>query len=374
MCSVCFASSGGLNSTHRDFELLKKDLKIIKAQAPRVVLQLSGGEPSLHPNLIELVYEAASIFPGVQLNTNGLNLAKDKSLARELKKAGLKWVFLQFDSLNDEVYRLLRGRALVETKLKALENLEAAKLPAVLVPTVVRGLNHGELGELIRLAASKAWLRGVHFQPMTASGRNSFLGPQYRLTLPELLTLLQEQGCGTIDIDKAFPPGCEHERCSFHLRFRRLNDGTLIPKTALASSNCCSEGANDKSAPLESQDGQSRDRAVDIILRSWAPGQNTEPTPIKPSTPKSFTPKPLIPLYVKKKDAFDEFLENAARETFSLTAMFFQDAWSIDLERLEGCCVHIFAPPDRFVPFCAMNLTSADGQALHRGHRETLEP
>jgi uncharacterized radical SAM superfamily Fe-S cluster-containing enzyme len=65
-------------------------------------------------------------------------------------------------------------------------------------------------------------------------------------------------------------------------------------------------------------------------------------------------------------DAFDEFIAKAARESFSLTAMAFQDVWTVDLERLKGCCVHIFNPPNRFVPFCAMNLTSADGQPLYR--------
>jgi uncharacterized radical SAM superfamily Fe-S cluster-containing enzyme len=68
----------------------------------------------------------------------------------------------------------------------------------------------------------------------------------------------------------------------------------------------------------------------------------------------------------RPKDAFDEFLEKAARESFSITAMAFQDAWTADLARLRGCCVHVFSPPDKFVPFCAMNLTTAKGRPLYR--------
>ena len=68
----------------------------------------------------------------------------------------------------------------------------------------------------------------------------------------------------------------------------------------------------------------------------------------------------------KKPDAFDEFLAKAKRETFSVTCMAFQDAWTADLDRLRGCCVHVFRAPDQFIPFCAMNLTTADGRPLYR--------
>jgi uncharacterized radical SAM superfamily Fe-S cluster-containing enzyme len=257
----------------------------------------------------------------------------------------------------------------LEAKLSALKNLAEAELAAVLVPTVVRGLNDLELGAMIRFAAAKPWVRGIHFQPMTASGRNNFKGAERRLTLPELLTHLATQAPESVDINKAFPPACEHERCSFHLRFKRLDDGTLIPKTALAS-NLRRAPNEDKATgdTMPAENGESRDRAVDIILRSWAPAQSLEPSPLTPGFPK-----PPIPIFSKKKDAFDQFLEQAARQTFSLTAMFFQDAWSMDLERLKGCCVHVFDPPDRFVPFCAMNLTSADGRPLYRGRGEVEE-
>ena len=46
--------------------------------------------------------------------------------------------------------------------------------------------------------------------------------------------------------------------------------------------------------------------------------------------------------------------------------MAFPDAWTADLDRLRGCCVHVFRAPDQFIPFCAMNLTTADGRPLYR--------
>ncbi|MDR2368241.1 MAG: radical SAM protein [Deltaproteobacteria bacterium] len=354
-CPVCFASSGEDGAVDTDIGYLIEKLPFIRSQAGAVVLQISGGEPTAHPGLLDLVATAAKLFPAVQLNTNGLRLSRDPALAEALRKAGLSWAFLQFDSLSDRNLTALRGRPLLAEKLRAVGNLERAGLPTVLVPTVARGVNDGELGDLVRFGAAKPLVRGLHFQPMTASGRNPLGGPESRLTLPELLQALGRQTQGAVDPSLAFPPGCEHERCSFHLRFRRLPDGTLTPKPGRPAPCCGPPKTTDvPTGPAET--AEARDRAVDIILRSWSP----EPVPAPAAAP-------AIPMATRAPDAFDEFIARAARETFSLTAMAFQDAWTVDLARLRGCCVHVFSPPDRFVPFCAMNLTSASGRPLHRG-------
>jgi uncharacterized radical SAM superfamily Fe-S cluster-containing enzyme len=367
-CPVCFASSGGKPEAKEDIGRFIDRLAFVKAQAGSVVLQISGGEPTVHPGLLDLVSAATKLFPAVQLNTNGLNLAKDPELAKELRRRGLTWVFLQFDSLNDQTLTTIRGRPILKEKLQAVDNLERAGLPTVLVPTVVKGLNDKELGELVSYAVSKPLVRGLHFQPMTTSGRNPFSGAENRLTLPELLQELGRQTKGGIDVGLAFPPGCEHERCSFHLRFRRLPDGTLVPRPGQNDSSCCSKPPKTTDRPSDpSETAASRERAVDIILRSWSPGgtQTIDGSPADGGA-GARAPALAIPMAKRPPDAFDEFIAQAARESFSLTAMAFQDVWTVDLARLRGCCVHVFNPPDRFVPFCAMNLTSADGRALYR--------
>jgi uncharacterized radical SAM superfamily Fe-S cluster-containing enzyme len=303
------------------------------------------------------VAAARLLFPAVQLNTNGLRLASDPNLARELRDSGLSWVFLQFDSLNDASLVKLRGAPLAAQKMAAVDNLEKVQQPTVLVPTVAKGVNDGELGALVKYAIDKPSVRGIHFQPMTQAGRNNLSRSDNRLTLPELLILLNYQTSGAVDPKSAFPPGCEHERCSFHLRYRRLNGQLILSPGAIreAKKNTSPpKTTSDPSNPLET--AASRDRAVDIILRSWSPGG--QKTPAKSQT--------LIPMAPKKLDAFDEFIEKAARESFSLTAMAFQDVWTMDLARVKGCCVHVFSPPDKFIPFCAMNLTSSQGKALYR--------
>ncbi|MDR2945446.1 MAG: radical SAM protein [Candidatus Adiutrix sp.] len=345
-CPVCFADSGG-DAPFPPLAALAEHLRWVREQAGEVVLQLSGGEPTLHPDLVPLTAEAARLFPGVQLNTNGLRLAEEPGLARRLAGAGLSWVFLQFDGVSDRSFEIIRGRKLLDIKMAAIEACARAGLSVVLAPTVAAQVNDHELGGLLRLAVSLApTVRGLHIQPMTSAGRNSLTGAAHRLTLPEVLGKLAEQSGGLVQPEQAFPPSCEHERCSFHLRYRRTASGDLIPLSH--NNSCCCKTTDAPSSPEETAAG--RDRSVAVTLRSWQ------------------GPAPLIPMAGAKPDALDEFLAQARRETFSVTCMAFQDAWTADLARLRGCCVHIFRPPNRFLPFCAANLTAADGRALYPRH------
>lgn len=355
-CPICFANSGGGEQEFLPLPLLLEQMRWFHSQTGgEVVLQLSGGEPTLHPDLPALVAEGAKLFPAVQLNTNGLKLAEDPALSRRLAEAGLSWVFLQFDGVSDHSFEIIRGRPLLKQKMAAIAACAEVGLSVVLVPTVAAGVNDGEMGDLVRLAVNLApAVRGVHIQPMTSAGRNSLPGRSHRLTLPEVLRRLSEQTQGLIDISQAFPPSCEHERCSFHLRYRRTGGGELLPA---AGGSCCSKTGVAPSRPEET--AEARKRSVDIILKSWQ-GEKPAAPPAGLAIPMAAQPAAPAP------DAFDEFLTKARRETFSITCMAFQDAWTVDLDRLRGCCVHIFRPPDRFIPFCACNLTSADGRSLYR--------
>jgi uncharacterized radical SAM superfamily Fe-S cluster-containing enzyme len=264
-------------------------------------------------------------------------------------------VFLQFDGTTDAIFTALRGKALLAKKLAAVENCRAAGLSVVLVPTVAAGVNDRDLGNLLRLALSLApTVRGLHLQPMTGAGRNSLAaGGQAAITLPEVLAAICAQSEGLMRPEHATPPGCEHERCSFHCRYRISESGALIPLRGEAP--CCPGGSRDPSAPEEREEedsGQGLNRAIDTILRAWG-GKGATLAAEGGAAPSL-------------SDAFEDFLAGARTRTFSVTCMAFQDVWNVDLARLRGCCVHVFSPPDRLVPFCAYNLTAVDGRPLHR--------
>lgn len=348
-CPICFANSSPDNNTHKDFlplEHIIQKLHWIYAQAGAVVLQLSGGEPTLHPRLIHIVKAGAEIFPAVQLNTNGLLLAEQPDLAQKLKQAGLAWVFLQFDGSNDDIYLKLRGQKLLQKKMTAIENCKKAGLSVILVPTVVAGINDNDLGQILEIALSLApAVRGLHLQPMTFSGRNLYSDIVTNLTLPEVLSRLCEQSKGMIKPEHVSPPSCEHERCSFHCRYYIDAAGNMVLLSG--KDECC---CNEKTV-ISAAEGA--EKSIESVIRSWQELKDNAPLPRQDNDAKAL-------------DAFDSFIAKARNNIFSITCMAFQDALNMDLERLQGCCVHVYAENDKLIPFCAYNLTSLDSISLYR--------
>ena len=358
-CPVCFASSGESATTgssvlgrdERSVEELGRMFRELRVRAGSCNLQLSGGEPTVHADLEDIVRVAVKAgFAFVQLNTNGLRLGREQGFAERLAGAGLSSVFLQFDG-SDAACKTLRGRPLLAEKLAAVEACRKAGLGVVLVPTLARGVNDAECGDILRLALSLGpTVRGVHFQPMAAFGRHPGQGFERGLhgpTLPEVLTSLVSQSGGLLKISDFHPPGCEHSLCSFSGTFLRQGDGGLSP---VSGGGCC-DPAPTGLVPTALDDAL-KSRA--FTARQWsAPANNPAPGALA--------------------DDFDRFLaQSGTRNRFSISCMAFQDAWTIDLERAQGCCIHVLAPDGALVPFCLYNLTSATGHALHRGNHEGI--
>jgi uncharacterized radical SAM superfamily Fe-S cluster-containing enzyme len=312
----------------------------LEKSGPQNIVQLSGGEPTMRDDLTEIIAVGRDIgFPFIQLNTNGVRLAEDPAYAAMLARAGLFSVFLQFDGTDDHVYRAIRGRALLEQKLRAIEHCAAAGLGIILVPTIVKDVNTDTIGAILKLALEYSpAVRGVHFQPAAYFGRHPEPpAAEERFTLPDLMRAIEQQTDGLIRADQFIPPGCEHPFCSFHGNFLRQDDGSLKP-LSIKSTDCCCDNE---------QENVGTGKAVSYVVNQWA------------------APKPVS--CCATKDSLDAFLENHRSYTFAISAMAFQDVWSLDLERVQECCIHVAAPDGRMIPFCLYNLTSADGTPLYRG-------
>lgn len=339
-CPVCFASSGETAPPDPTMEDIGHLFDRVKEASGYCNIQLSGGEPTVRNDLPDLIrLGKRKGFPFIQLNTNGLRLGREKGYAAVLAEAGLDSVFLQFDGTDDDIYAVLRGKPLLDIKLAAIEALSRAGIGIVLVPTVMPGVNEHDLGAILRVAADNSpHVRGVHFQPVSYFGRY----PQapadgQRITLPEVMRLLEAQTDGVVKTRDFQPPGCEHSHCSFHANYMVAEDGSLKRLSAGGKCGC---------APRPASEGA--DKAKAFVKRQWA------------------APEKVLSL-AGATDALDEFIARAATHTLAVSAMAFQDAWTLDLERLKGCCIHEVSPDGRLIPFCAYNLTSMDGETLYRG-------
>lgn len=338
-CPVCFASSGKTAPPDPTQEEIGRLFDRVRDVSGFCNVQLSGGEPTVRDDLFDLIrIGKAKGFPFIQLNTNGLRIGREPDYAAGLAEAGLDSVFLQFDGTDDVIHSALRGQALLESKLAAIDALAATGIGVVLVPTVVPGVNDHDLGAIIRLAAERSpGVRGVHFQPVSYFGR--YPEPpadEQRVTLPELMRHLEDQTDGAIKAQDFQPPGCEHSHCSFHANYMVTESGSLQKLSAGTDCGCLPRPAS-----------EGADKAKSFVKRQWSAPQRTLPMADAP-------------------DALDRFIERAGTHTLAVSAMAFQDAWTLDIERLKGCCIHIVSPDGRLVPFCAYNLTSMDGETLYR--------
>lgn len=286
-------------------------------------------------------------FDFFQVNTNGLRLASDEQYVRRLKASGLNCVFLQFDGLDDSVYTKLRGRALLACKLQAIERCAAHAIGVVLVPTLVPGINESQIGELLQFAVrNMPTVRGVHFQPVSYFGRYPS-EPLARITIPEILQAIETQTAGQMRATHFRPPGGEHSHCSFHGNFVLMPDGSLKPLQT-HTSGCCSQ-------PKKATGGA--DQARQFVARQWSAA-----TARVAAVPEQ---RAVID-GAGSVASLDEFLARVSEYTLAVSGMAFQDAWTLDLDRLKQCFIHVVSPDNRLIPFCAYNLTDRQGRALYR--------
>lgn len=324
-CSFCFAR-GGEASNDPPLEELKAAVLDIVRQCGGVLLQLSGGEPTLRDDLPELVrYAKEAGCSYVQLNTNGIRLAQDPEYAARLQEAGLDIVFLQFDGTRDDIYEALRGVPLLEKKKKTIEVCSALHLGVTLVPTVVRGVNDDNLGEMVKLAVSLApAVRGIHFQPVSFFGRYpALLSGEKRYTLDALMWDISEQA--SIPIESFMPSRCDHPLCGFHASFLIESSGTLRPLSSISHSSRNRGCAQDNR---------------EYVARHWRRVPEEEPPPAN----------------ISDEMDFDTFLYRLRHNSLTLSAMAFQDAMNLNVERLHRCTLHVY-DEGKIKPFCAKYLS-----------------
>ena len=320
-CSFCFARGGESDEDMSAEECRAAIIDIVK-QCGQPLLQFSGGEPTLRDDLPELVRFAKEAGCScTQVNTNGIRLADDPEYARRLADAGLDIVFLQFDGTNDEIYKALRGTALLETKLKAVQACSEAGIGVTLVPTVVKGVNDGDLGNIISLAVSLApAVRGVHFQPVSFFGRYPEKPEaEDRYTLDRLMADICSQA-GTAQ-ESFMPSRCDHPLCGFHASFLIMQGGRLKALSSITHSSRAR--------------GCEKDNR-EYVARHWTRAAD-EPAPAGE---------------ISDEMDFDTFLYSLRHRSLTLSAMAFQDAMNLNIERLRSCSLHVY-DGGKIKPFCA---------------------
>ena len=343
-CPVCYADSGPDTGRHLSLAEIEAMLDTVVAnEGEPDVVQISGGEPTLHPDFFA-VLDAAKARPirHLMVNTNGLRLASEPGFAERLAayQPGLE-VYLQFDSVHDATLKALRGAELADTHRRALERLEAARLSTTLVMTVARGVNDDQIGEVIRHALQWKCVRGVTLQPIQDAGRvgASVGGGHDRLTVSGLRRAVAEQS-GLFSLEDVVPVPCNPDTLAMAYALRR--GGEITPLTRHLGPDVLLDGPRN-TISFE------RDPALrEQLIRLFA-------TNLAPEAQAACLSELLCCL--PRVDAPDLGYENV----FRVLIVRFMDRHDLDLRALKKSCVHMARPDGKMIPFETWNLFYRQG-------------
>ncbi len=383
-CPFCFANANKRGevvelSIEQVREMVNTACSVDKVQP--TCFQFTGGEPTIHPQFLEALAEAKKRkFSQVQVATNGIRFAEDADLAVQAGQAGMNVAYLQFDGLDDKVYMKTRGRALLDLKLKAIDNLYRASVRTVFVPTIVKGVNDDQIGEIIRFAVKNIdKIIGISWQPVSFTGRIDYQQRlTQRFTVADLAREIEEQ-TGWVDMYRDWYPfgfadpyarllelaegkrrmgvGCSpHCGVTTYLIVDPVS-GKVFPIPSFVDVDTLMGKIAETVDKLK---GRKLFRKLSIAaklrgLASCYDGQKG---------PAGWTFADLVDFMMDFADFSDRYASNEDRvrgaskrpyKILLMASMHFQDVYNYQVDRVNRCIVHYTAADGRIYPFCSYN-------------------
>jgi uncharacterized radical SAM superfamily Fe-S cluster-containing enzyme len=337
-CPTCYASSSPTHGRHRTLEEIERMLDaIVASEGEPDVVQLSGGEPTIHPDFFKIL-DLAKTKPikHLMVNTNGIRIANDIGFAEQLATYMPDFeVYLQFDSFKPEALVQLRGKDLTDIRKKALEHLNRFNLSTTLVVTLQRGLNDDEIGSIIEYALQQPCVRGVTFQPTQITGRLENFDPATgRLTPTEVRRKILEQ-TNIFQPNDLIPVPCNPDALTMAYALKLA--GQVQPLTRLIDPEVLLNSS--KNTIVYEQD----EVLHSYVMKMFSTGNSP----------------------VTASDTFNQLLcclPNVIAEGLSYNNLFrviimnFMDAYDFDVRSIKKSCVHIVDTDGKIIPFETMNL------------------
>ncbi|MGO9590129.1 MAG: radical SAM protein [Candidatus Acidiferrales bacterium] len=342
-CPVCYAESGPARQEFRSLETIERMLDaVVRNEGEPDVVQISGGEPTLHPDFFR-VLDMAKVRPirHLMVNTNGVRIARDPAFVDRLATYMPDFeVYLQFDSFERDALVALRGADLRSVRERALEQLNERDISTTLVVTLKKELNDHELGRIIDFALTQKCVRGVTFQPVQVAGRLENFDPATdRLTLTEVRRRILEQTT-VFRPEDLIPVPCHPD--SLAMAYALKLDGRVVPLTGMIDPQVLINGGTN--TILYEQDQAVRDGVFKLFATNHSPESGARTLrDLLCCLPRVSVPEEL-----------------GYANIFRILIVQFIDAYSFDVRSVKKTCIHIVHPDGRLIPFDTYNLFYRD--------------
>jgi hypothetical protein len=367
VCWYCFFYARKAGYVYEPtLEQIRHMIRVAKSIRPVATnaVQLTGGEPTLRDDIVEIIRLIKEEgIEHIQVNTNGIRLAREPDFAKKVRDAGCNTIYLSFDGIDEKTNPKNHPEV-----PKILKNCRKAELGVVLVPTVIKGVNDHQIGDIVRFASRNIdVVRGVNFQPVSLVGSMPRREREkVRVTIPDVIIALEEQTNGEIGREDFYPvpsvapishfvesitgiPQYElttHWACGMATYVFKDDEGRLTPVTRFIDVEGLFEYLNEKSEELRG----SRIRKIKafkgiIDLRKFV--DNTR-------APKGFDITKILFDVLVRHD-YTSLGKFHARSLF-IGIMHFQDLYNYDMERVKRCEIHYATPDGKIIPFCTFNV------------------
>jgi 7,8-dihydro-6-hydroxymethylpterin dimethyltransferase len=350
-CPICLVDAGPTWDIGRA-EFAKLLDGLLAAERQIDVLNISGGEPLLHPNLLGLIDDALA-RPGivrVSISTNGLELLRRPELMERLQERHVV-VSLQFDGFKAEAYETLRGRPLLEEKRRILALLEQAGISTSLTMTVAGGLNDDQLSAVVEYFFSQPHIVSLMIQPLAFAGRAKHMaGAVARLTIPDIVKRLDAANVPPVRADDFLPLPCSHPLCFTLAFYLMLDDGGAVSLNRLIEADKWLDALANRT--VFGLDAEEQDRMREMIYDLWS-----GPVGLAPDSEAVMRTlrRALDEMSAKRFDARQAFAITE-RRVKSIFIHAFQDAETFDLARVRRCCNAYPQPDGTLRPACVHNV------------------
>jgi hypothetical protein len=365
-CPICIVQNRhNYNMTKEEFGKILDGL--VEKEGVLETINLSGGEPTLHPEFLEFLdmARARTEISRVSISTNGLKCATDYAFCEELAKRKV-YVSLQLDALSNPALRVLRGggdqRA---AKERALNNLERAGVRTTIVSTVAKGVNDHLIGETVKLLYERDFILSLTFQPAayTGYGGDHFAphNPLDVITIPDVVNAAELQTNGALKKSDFLPLPCSHPGC-FGLTYLLKTDDGFTPFPRFLELQKYLEIISNRGTirPDEEFEGAIKG-AIDEMWTSA--GQVPDAKKILGALRKA-----IFLMYPEDKALeLEERLHIGESLVKTIFIHAFMDVNTFEVDRIKKCCTHYAMPDGRLMPGCAYNLLYRDKDARYTG-------
>ena len=389
-CPVCFANANAAGYVYEPTrEQIYFMLKTLREQKPvgAVAVQFSGGEPTLSPLFLEACNMAHQLgFTQIQVATNGIRFANEPGFAQAARNSHLHTLYLQFDGLDDEIYRKVRGVPLLKVKQRAIENARNTHTPpdelalgkpdkpisVVLVPTLVGGFNENQIMPTIDFAIDNIdVVRGVNFQPVALTARipdkdrfsmrftqsdlvrilcnegpfekSDFFPVPSVAPISELVSILHGQDKMTLTTH----PGCGCATFAFVDKNRKVTPLTRFMDV---------DGFFENVEALIEKYREARFQRVRMAVAGAKLMHDVSKYFDFSKAPEGLNEKNIVKVIAGIFTHGDkESVGKFAWRALYIGNMHFQDAYDYDIQRLMRCDIHYSVPDGRIIPFCSYN-------------------